>query len=302
MGTLALQTGTGEAVTFWVLAPVAVLAALGLLVTKKAVHSALLLALTMICLAIFYLTQEAPFLGVVQVVVYTGAVMMLFLFVLMLVGVDASDSLVETLRGQRVAGVLAALAVGVLLVLALGRATFPTGGGLATVNAPGNVQAVAQLIFTRYVFAFEVTSALLITAAIGAMVLAHRERHIPRPSQRERAEARFANLEAGSYATPLPGPGIYARHNAVDTPALLPDGRPSELSVPKPLEVRGDVRSAAPLAGDVREVEGDPAAPDLRRQRPEVVERDRPTSESRYASSRTRVPAGLDEEREQVRP
>ena len=84
--------GTGEVVLFWVLAPIAVLAALGLVFARKAVHGALFLALDMICLAILYIVQGAPFLGIVQVVVYTGAVMMLFLFVLMLVGVDASDS------------------------------------------------------------------------------------------------------------------------------------------------------------------------------------------------------------------
>ena len=105
----AAETGTAEAVAFWVLAPVAVLAAAGMLLSRKAVHSALLLALVMLCLAVLYIAQDAPFLGVVQVVVYTGAVMMLFLFVLMLVGVDAADSLVETLRGQRIAGLIAAL-------------------------------------------------------------------------------------------------------------------------------------------------------------------------------------------------
>ena len=94
------------------LAPIAVLAALGVLFSKKAVHSALLLAATMLCLAVLYLAQDAPFLGVVQVVVYTGAVMMLFLFVLMLVGVDSADSLVETLRGQRVAAVAGGLGFG----------------------------------------------------------------------------------------------------------------------------------------------------------------------------------------------
>ena len=294
--TQALQTSAGEAVTFWVLAPVAVLAALGLLITKKAVHSALLLALTMMCLAVLYLASEAPFLGVVQVVVYTGAVMMLFLFVLMLVGVDASDSLVETLRGQRVAGVLAALGFGLLLILALGGSRFPVGGtagsgGLAVANAPGNVEAVAQLIFTRYVFVFEVTSALLITAALAGMVLAHRERQAPAPSQRERAEARFRSLEAGASGPPLPAPGVYARHNAVDTPALLPDGSPSALSIPRALDVRGDVRSPAELTDDVPAIEAVPAAPDLRRGDPQrgpgvSADRDRPADESRYGGAR----------------
>ncbi len=235
----APQTGTGEAVTFWILAPVAVLAAIGMIAVRKAVHSALLLALVMFCLAVFYITQDAVFLGVVQVVVYTGAIMMLFLFVLMLVGVDSSDSLVETLRGQRWAAILAGLGFGALLVAGLGRAALNQFVGLQQANANGNVQGLAQLIFTKYVWAFEVTSALLITAALGAMVLAHRERTEPRKTQRELAEERFRNFaERGGQVSPLPNPGVYARHNAVDMPALLPDGRPAENSVPGAVAAR----------------------------------------------------------------
>jgi NADH-quinone oxidoreductase subunit J len=232
------DTGTGEAVVFWLLAPVAVFASLGMLFSKKAVHSALLLAATMLCLAVLYLAQDAPFLGVVQVVVYTGAVMMLFLFVLMLVGVDSGDYQVETLRGQRVAALIAALAFGAMLIFSLGDVVV-TNVGLDKANSGGNVQGLAVLIFSRYVFAFEVTSALLITAAMGAMILAHRERHEHRPNQRELSEQRF---RGGVHPAPLPGPGVYARHNAVDTPALLPDGSPAEISVSRVLIARGDVR------------------------------------------------------------
>jgi NADH-quinone oxidoreductase subunit J len=234
------DTGTGEAVVFWLLAPVSVLAGLGMLFSKKAVHSALLLALTMLCLAVLYLVQDAPFLGVVQVVVYTGAVMMLFLFVLMLVGVDSGDSLVETLRGQRVAALLAAVGFGALLIFTLGDAVV-SNVGLDQANSGGNVEGLANLIFSRYVFAFEVTSALLITAALGAMILAHRERHERRPNQRQLSEQRF---RGSVHPAPLPGPGVYARHNAVDTPALLPDGTPAEISVSRVLIARGDVRRA----------------------------------------------------------
>ena len=88
---------SGEVIVFWALAPLTVLAAVGMLLVKKAVHSAILLAFVMIALAVFYIMQDAPFLGVVQIVVYTGAVMMLFLFILMLVGVDSSDSLIENI-------------------------------------------------------------------------------------------------------------------------------------------------------------------------------------------------------------
>ena len=93
------MTSGGEAVLFWVLAPISVIGALGLIFAKKAVHAALGMALVMINLGVFYIAQNADFLGIVQIFVYTGAVMMLFLFVLMLVGVDSSNSLVETIKG-----------------------------------------------------------------------------------------------------------------------------------------------------------------------------------------------------------
>ena len=246
----AAETGTGEAVIFWLLAPVAALAATGMLLMKKAVHSALLLALIMLCLAVFYIAQDAPFLGVVQVVVYTGAVMMLFLFVLMLVGVDSGDSLVETLRGQRVAGLLAALGFAALLTFGIGDVVMDNEG-LASANEDGNVEGLANLMFSRYVFAFEATSALLITAALGAMMLAHRERIEARLTQRDLSVRRFRQPNPA----PLPGPGVYARHNAVDTPALLPDGTPSDLSVSPILTARGDVRDPRSSATEIREIE-----------------------------------------------
>jgi NADH-quinone oxidoreductase subunit J len=234
--TLAVQN-TGEAAVFWICGALAVLGALGMLFSRKAVHSALFLAMTMINLAIIYVSLSAPFLGMVQVIVYTGAIMMLFLFVLMVVGVDSSDSLVETVRGQRPAAILSGLGFAILLLGLLGSGTSEMpAGSLAEANAAagGNVQGIAQLIFTKYVFAFEVTSALLITAALGAMILTHREHVVPKPTQRQLSEARFRS----GHPSPLPPPGNYARHNAVDTPALLPDGSAAEISVPRPMAVR----------------------------------------------------------------
>ena len=239
--TTVLAAGSaGESVIFWILAPLAVIAAFGLVFARKAVHGALLLAFDMVCLAIFYIVQGAAFLGIVQVVVYTGAVMMLFLFVLMLVGVDASDSLVETIRNQRWLALIVALAFGALAVTMSLQAVLGTTRGLSSANADGNVQGIAGLIFSRYVFAFEATSALLITAVLGAMVLAHRERQVRKASQREMSEARFRD---GRQVTPLPSPGVYARHNAVDTPALLPDGSVAETSLSRVLIARGDRRN-----------------------------------------------------------
>jgi NADH-quinone oxidoreductase subunit J len=229
------RTSTGEAVLFWILGVAALIGALGMVMASKAVYSAMFLAMTMIVLAVFYVAQDALFLGVVQVVVYTGAVMMLFLFVLMLIGVDTAESLVETLRGQRVAALLAGLGFGVLLIAGFGNVAAGGFKGLTEANAGGNVQGLAVLIFTRYLWGFEVTSALLITAAIGAMVLAHRERFDRRKTQPELARERFG---PGGHPTPLPGPGVYARHNAVDIPALLPDGSFAEVSVSKVLTPR----------------------------------------------------------------
>ncbi|MCX6444098.1 MAG: NADH-quinone oxidoreductase subunit J [Actinobacteria bacterium] len=236
-----LEIQTPETIMFWILAPVAVLAALGMLLVKKAVHSALLLAWVMITLAIFYIAQDAVFLGIVQIVVYTGAVMMLFLFILMLVGVDASDSLTETISGLRPIAITAAIGFGGIFVSLIGRATIGHKPyGLEFANTNGNVEGLAQKLFSTYVWPFEVISALLVTAALGAMVLAHHQRTIARPSQREQSIARFRTGSLGG-AAGLPSPGVFARHNAVDVPALLPDGSAAPTSISATLKARGDM-------------------------------------------------------------
>ncbi len=241
--------------TFWILAPVMVAAALGILVVRKAVHAALLLAVVMVSLAVLYAVLDAPFLFAVQIIVYTGAILMLFLFVLMLVGVDASDSLVETIKGQRLLAAATGLLLGVLLITALAQAGLGTAVGLEEANAEGNIPGLANVLFSRWVFAFEVTSALLITAAVGAMVLAHRERLVPREGQADLAARRIRDFgERGRHPGPLPPPGVFARSNAVDTAALLPDGTPAEASVSRVLAARGTVRSAPELADDIDEV------------------------------------------------
>ncbi|MGG7573080.1 NADH-quinone oxidoreductase subunit J [Streptomyces sirii] len=227
---------------FWILGSVAVIGALCTILMKRAVHSALSLAGTMIVLAVFYLANGAYFLGVVQIVVYTGAIMMLFLFVVMLVGVTAADSLKETLKGQRWLAAGLGIGFGILLIAGIGNASLKEFNGLGEANAGGNVQGLAALIFTKYVFAFEVTGALLITAAVGAMVLTHRERTERAKSQREQSEAR---IREGKQVPPLPAPGVYARHNAVDIPGLLPDGTPSELTVSPTLRERGQIRDVS---------------------------------------------------------
>ncbi len=231
-----------EPVVFWICAVLSVLGAIGMLISHKAVHSALWVALTMINLAVLYVLQSAPFLGVAQVVVYTGAVMMLFLFVLMIVGVDASDALIETIKGQRRVSILAGALLVIGLVMLLGNSFSVQTAQLANADSAygGNVQGIAALLFGKYVLIFEITSALLITAAVGAMILAHKERTTPKKTQEVLAKELFAK---GNYLGPLPSPGVYARHNSVDTPALLPDGSVSEISIPGPIVARGAAKS-----------------------------------------------------------
>jgi NADH-quinone oxidoreductase subunit J len=207
--------------------------------SKKAVHSALWVAFAMINIAVLYFALEAPFLGVTQIIVYTGAVMMLFLFVLMIVGVDASDSFLETLKGQRILAALFAFTFGGVLVASIASTLASPSAGLAVTNAGygGHLQGLANLIFGKYLFSFEALSALLITAALGAMVLAHNERWTPRKTQDQLQRERTM----GNHVTPLPAPGVLARNNSVDTPALLPDGSTSIESLPNAFRGQGKV-------------------------------------------------------------
>jgi NADH-quinone oxidoreductase subunit J len=217
---------TGEAVVFWILGPIALLGALGMVFARNAVHSAMSLVGTMFSLAVFYIVQQAPFLGFVQIIVYTGAIMMLFLFVLMLVGRDSADSVVEVLRGQRLAALVLGVGLAVLLVAAIGRAltaVTPTGLAANAAGSNGNVTGLGALIFTKYLFAFELTSALLITAAVGAMVFGYAQtRAHAKRGQRATVEARLRGEH--DRISPLPGPGVYATGNSVAVPAILPDG------------------------------------------------------------------------------
>jgi NADH-quinone oxidoreductase subunit J len=214
-------------VMFWILAVLAVSAGIGMILVRQAVHCALMLAVVMLSLAVMYAMQGAPFLAFVQVIVYTGAVLMLFLFVVMLIGITSADALKETIRGQRLWAGLAAIGLAVLLIVGIGHAAIGTAAPTTSAQNTDNLTGLAQLIFTTYVFPFEITSALLITAALGAMVLAHRERTSPKPTQREVARRK---IDSGQ-VQPEPPPGVYALHNAVDLPARLPDGSTTSRSV-----------------------------------------------------------------------
>jgi len=221
---------------FWAIAAITVIPSLSLLFAKKAVHVAMSVVMVMVGLAVSYILLAAPFLGMVQIVVYTGAVMMLFLFVLMLVGVDQLEDLKETIPGVRWIGIAAAVGIGALVITAASRITI----GLQ--NPPnGNPEAISGQIFGRWVVVMETLGFLLVTAAVGALVLSHAPRLVPRHTQREVARDR---IRVGANPVSRPMPGVYARHNALDTPALDPQGNPVEESVSRVLEVRNQMHDS----------------------------------------------------------
>jgi NADH-quinone oxidoreductase subunit J len=173
----ATASEQAELIVFIVLAPLSVVAALGMVLSRNAVYSALLLVVNFFCLAGFYVLLEAQFVAAVQVIVYAGAIMVLFLFVLMLLGVGNEVVVKEQMRGQRPAAVLLTLGLLVAIVAGLGAGVFDAApASLAAANEGGNVQAVGRLLFTRYTFAFEIAGVLLVVAAVGALVLGKRQR------------------------------------------------------------------------------------------------------------------------------
>ena len=197
-----------------------------MVLAANAVYSAMFLAMTMIILAVFYMIQDALFLGVVQIVVYTGAVMMLFLFVLMLIGVDSAESLVETLRGQRVGAVVAGVGFGMVLIAGIGRVT--TGGFTGLTQGerrrqrrgPGGIDLLPLPMGIR----------------VDQRTADHRRRRrddLGAPgavrAPKEQRELSIERFRPGGHPTPMPSPGVYARHNAVDMAARLPDGSYSRI-------------------------------------------------------------------------
>jgi NADH-quinone oxidoreductase subunit J len=189
--------------------------------------------------------------------------MMLFVFVLMLVGVDISDSFVETIRGQRYLGVLFGLGLLAVLAGAVMRTNFAQVAGIPQDDGTTNPGAVADLLFSDYPFTLEVTGCLLIIAAVGAVVLTHRVRLTKRIGQAEIVSSR---LRRGLRLTPPPAPGNYARHNAADIPALDASGQLIEDSVPSVLRMRGQVHRLTGVAQDLLpavEAEASNSTPDV---------------------------------------
>lgn len=230
-------------VLFWFVAFITVIPALSLMFARKPVYIAMSIVMVMVGLAVSYIALKAPFLGVVQIVVYTGAVMMLFLFVLMLVGVDKRESLKETIAGQRWIALALALGLGALLISVVSRLTF----SVSDRPMEGNPVEVASLLFGDYVLVVEVLGFLLITSAVGALVLTHVPRLFPKRTQ---SEVQAARVAAGADPVNRAFPGYYARHNALDAPALDPEGNPIEDSVSRVLKVRNQTTDGSEFKGD----------------------------------------------------
>ena len=153
--------------------------AIGVVTARNPVHSALMLVATLFGIAVLFVAQEAHFLAAVQVIVYAGAIVVLFLFVIMLLGVDREEAVErEPLRFQRpVAVALSLLVLAELLLLSrTGWVTGTPSSSGAVDTATPNVETLARSIFTDYLFAFEITSVLLVIAVVGAVVLARRPR------------------------------------------------------------------------------------------------------------------------------
>lgn len=232
----------GEVVFFWIVAAFMVAGALGVLFFNKAAYAVLSMVVVMLGLALLFFALEAPFNGAVQVIVYTGAILMLFLFVIMMIGLGASDEYRTQRRGYIVGGVLGALGLSVLLVSAV---------LVSQVDGPGKfdrdpysnlpVTELAVNLFQEHWITIQLTAVLLITAALGAMVLTHSDLLGPKLSQKNVARARMRGFEKeGRHIGQLPPPGVFAAGNAVDNPSIAGDTLDVvEESIPRVLKVKG---------------------------------------------------------------
>ena len=239
--TDAGTASTGETILFGVVALITVVCGLGLLTAKRAVSAAANMIGIMIGLAVLYVAGEAPFLGMTQIVVYTGAVMTLVLFVIMMVGVGGEEPVGTAGSPAGKWGVAALGAVlAVILAVVVWRSVVPVstdGGGAATL--PSAPSELALVLFGGHVVTMELTGVLLIIAAVGALTLTHRQRIRPRPTQRARMEARMrAFADKGAHPGQKPMPGVYAATNAAAAPALGAEGTALAESVPRVLRVR----------------------------------------------------------------
>lgn len=248
------MSGIGEALLFWSVAAIMVLAAFGVLLFRKAAYSALCMVVVMLGMSVLFFALEAPFNGVVQVIVYTGAIMMLFLFVIMMIGLGASDGFREQRRGYITFAALLGLALATLTVGSVLHSQVSGPGNLAMnpySNAP--VTTLAQSLFQNHWMTVELVATLLIIAAVGAVLLTHSDRLGPKFGQRKTAEARMSEYAAkGVHLGQHPTPGVYALSNAVDNPAVAGDTQQMSVeSVPRVLRVRGLDRPIGSVSDEV---------------------------------------------------
>lgn len=237
------ETGTvstGETILFAVVALVTVVCGIGLLTARRAVSAAVNMIAIMIALAVLYIANEAPFLGITQIVVYTGAVMTLVLFVVMLVGVGG-DEPVGSAGSPATQWVIALFGLGLAVLVAgvVWRTQLPGAAGLdqGQAAAPANL---ATLLFGQHVVAMELTGLLLIVAATGALTLTHRQRIRAKVTQRTTADAKMrAYTERGAHPGQKPMSGVYAATNTAAAPAISASGESVEESIPRVLRARG---------------------------------------------------------------
>ena len=178
--TYVLAATIPDAITFVIAAAICVLGAFGVVLARNPVHSALMLVMTLFGVAVLFVEEDAQFLAAVQVIVYAGAIVVLFLFVIMLLGVDQKEVFQrDPLPAQRPVAIALGI-LGLVEVLVLARGRWPSGARSVSgaIGSPAsNVSLIGRSIFTTYLLAFEVTSALLAVAVVGAVVLARRPRH-----------------------------------------------------------------------------------------------------------------------------
>jgi len=181
MAPVVLAATVPDAVTFALAAVICVVGSLGVVLSRNPVHSALNLVMTLFGVAVLFVELDAQFLAVVQVIVYAGAIVVLFLFVIMLLGVDRREAMTaDPLKGQRAIAVLLGL-LGIAEVIALARGGWPVGARTVSRQpvigtGQSNAYILGKSVFTTYLLAFEITSALLVIAVIGAVLLSRRPR------------------------------------------------------------------------------------------------------------------------------
>ncbi len=241
-GSWPQMSGPGEAVLFWIVGSMMVAGALGVLMFRKAAYAVLSMVVVMVGMAILYFALQAPFNAAVQVIVYTGAILMLFLFVIMMIGLGATDGYLDQRRGYLAAAGAFGAALALMMVSAIFAATVPGPGTISEdpySNTP--VTGLAVYLFQEHWLTIQVTAALLITAAIGAVLLTHSDNLGPKLSQRTVAKARMMLFkQSGRHIGQQPPPGVWASGNAVDNPSIAGDTLDVvEESIPRVLRVRG---------------------------------------------------------------